>query len=40
MRKEDRAKTAFVTAGGIFHFLAMSFGLCTAQATFQGTMDY
>ena len=39
MRKEDREKTAFVTADGPFHFLVMPFGLCTAQATFQRTMD-
>jgi hypothetical protein len=39
MRKEDREKTAFVTADGTFHFLVMPFGLCTAQATFQRTMD-
>ncbi len=39
MRKEDREKTAFVTADDTFHFLVMPFGLCTAQATFQRTMD-
>jgi hypothetical protein len=39
MRKEDREKTAFVAADGTFHFLVMPFGLCTAQARFQRTMD-
>jgi hypothetical protein len=39
MRKEDREKTAFVAADGTFHFLVIHFGLCTAQATFQRTMD-
>jgi len=39
LRKEDREKTAFATADGVFQFLVMPFGLCTAQSTFQRTMD-
>lgn len=32
-------KTAFVTLDGTFKFLVMPFWLCTAQSTFQKTMD-
>ncbi len=39
LRKEDREKTAFATADGAYQFLVMPFGLCTAQSTFQRTMD-
>ena len=39
MKKEDREKTAFATTDGAYRFLVMPFGLCTAQSTFQRTMD-
>lgn len=37
--EEDRPKTAFTTQNGHYEFLRMPFGLKTAPATFQRTMD-
>lgn len=39
MREEDREKTAFITPFGLFEFLRMPMGLCTAPATFQRLMQ-
>lgn len=39
VEKKDRQKTAFSTQNGHFEFLRMPFGLKTAPATFQRTMD-
>lgn len=39
VEKQDRQKTAFSTQNGHFEFLRMPFGLKTAPATFQRTMD-
>jgi len=39
MEPDDRDKTAFVVAGGLYRFLVMPFGLCNAVATFQRYMD-
>src|SRR5688572_6384437 len=35
LRKEDREKTAFITAQGQYQFIVMSFRLNNAPATFQ-----
>ena len=34
MFPEDQQKTAFITSHGLFEFLRMPYGLCTAPATF------
>lgn len=39
VEEKDRQKTAFSTQNGHFEFLRMPFGLKTAPATFQRTMD-
>lgn len=39
MEKADRHKTAFTTQSGHYEFTRMPFGLKTAPATFQRTMD-
>lgn len=35
VRKSDRDKTLFVTDRGLYRFIRMPFGLCTAPATYQ-----
>lgn len=39
IEKQDREKTAFSSQNGHFEFIRMPFGLKTAPATFQRTMD-
>jgi hypothetical protein len=39
IKESDRAKTAFVTVDGLYHFKVMPMGLCSAPATFQRMMD-
>ncbi|KAL5488507.1 hypothetical protein EMCRGX_G017449 [Ephydatia muelleri] len=39
MHPDDREKTAFCTADGLFEFNVMPFGLCNAPATFQCLID-
>jgi hypothetical protein len=39
IKESDRAKTAFATADGLYHFKVMPMGLCSAPATFQRMMD-
>jgi hypothetical protein len=37
--EQDRVKTAFITADGLFEFKVIPFGLTNAPATFQRMMD-
>ena len=39
VNEHDRQKTAFATSNGLYEFNRMPFGLSTAPATFQRTMD-
>ena len=39
LNPEDRQKTSFCTAGGLWEYKVMPFGLCNAPATFQRLMD-
>ena len=39
LHPDNREKTAFCTADGLFELNAMPFGLCYAPATFQCLMD-
>lgn len=39
VKPEDRPKTAFVTADGLYQFRVMRFGLTNAPGTFQRMMD-
>lgn len=40
MKASDLQKTAFVTPGGLYEFLVMPFGLCSATGIFQRMMDF
>lgn len=39
LRKEDREKTAFITADGLYHFKVLPFGLSNGPSYFQRSMD-
>lgn len=39
VKEEDRQKTAFITADGLYQFRVLPFGLTNAPSTFQRTMD-
>ncbi|KZS03675.1 Uncharacterized protein APZ42_033546, partial [Daphnia magna] len=39
LRKEDREKTAFITADGLYHFKVLPFGLSNGPSSFQRAMD-
>lgn len=39
LRKEDREKTAFITADGLYHFKVLPFGLTNGPSSFQRAMD-
>ena len=39
VREENRAKTAFITADGLYEFMVMPLGLTNAPSTFQRMMD-
>jgi hypothetical protein len=40
MDSNDKEKTAFSVAGGLWQFRVMPFGLCNAPATFERLMDH
>ena len=39
MSPEDQEKTAFITPNGLYEFLRMPYGLCTAPATFTRALS-
>ena len=39
LKKEDRPKSAFITADGLYQFKVMPFGMANGPSTYQRTMD-
>ena len=39
IRPEDREKTAFSIANGLWQLIVMAFGLCNTSATFERLME-
>jgi hypothetical protein len=39
LREEDREKTAFITANGLYHFKVLPFGLSNGPSSFQRSLD-